>query len=363
MMNNRLFLLHEFLQGKNLDAILLNTSEFLPSINLKYFSGFTGSEATILITPTERHLFTDGRYKIQAKQEARGFLIHVVRRKIDAVARVMEVRKVNRLGIEGSRISYDFVATLTRRLPNIRILPLARRFTENFRLRKTPEELAKIRKAAQIASVSCRKVLESGVSLKSESQVATELETLFRLNGADGVAFDTLVASGTRSALPHGKPSAKIISRGDLVIVDYGCRCEGYNSDETVTCITGGMPSSEQKSLYQAVYEAHMRAIDKVKVGLRVRELDYLARQSIDKAGFAKYFLHGLGHGIGMEVHEPPSISQRGRGVFEEGMVFTIEPGIYVDGIGGVRLESLVYLSESGPEVLSTMPKELISVS
>lgn len=360
-MTNRLFSLHTFLQRKRLDAILLNTSEFLSSVNLTYFSGFIGSDASVLITPTERHLFTDGRYKTQARQQAKGFLVHVVKRKIDALARSLEAMAIHRLGIEGNRVSYEFVETLARRLPSIEVVPLPRQFTENIRLCKSAEELAKIKKAAQIASEACQTVLQAGITGRTEAEVAADLERLFRILGADGIAFDTLVASGPRSALPHGKPSSRVIGPGELVVLDYGCKYEGYNSDETVACING-KPSNYQQKMCQAVYEAHERSLDSVRVGVKVRELDNVARHSIEKAGFGDNFLHGLGHGIGMEVHEPPSLSQRGRGVLKEGMVFTIEPGVYVEGLGGVRLESLVHLSGQGPEILSRMPKELILV-
>jgi Xaa-Pro aminopeptidase len=360
-MTDLLPILRGHLVKKNLDAIVFNTSEFLPSINLRYLSGFTGSDACIFVTRTECHLFTDGRYRIQALDQARGFRVHVVHRKIEALIRAIKATHVNRLGIEGSRVSYEFIEALMRRMPGLEILPLARRFLEAFRLRKGPEEIAKIKKAAHIAFVACSEMLSSGLSGKRESEVAHELESLFRRNGAGGIAFDTIVASGERSALPHGMPTEKVIGIGELVIMDYGCRFEGYNSDETVTCVPG-TPSSDQKKIHKAVYEAHMVAIDSIKAGLKVHELDAIARRSIEKSGFGKYFMHGLGHGVGMEVHEPPRISPLGRGVLEEGMVFTIEPGIYLDGIGGIRLESLVYLGRNGPEIISEMPKELISV-
>jgi len=145
-------------------------------------------------------------------------------------------------------------------------------------------------------------------------------------------------------------------------VVDFGCKFEGYSSDETVTCIVG-RPSGDQKKIHKAVYEAHMRAMDSIKEGIRARYPDEIARKSIDKAGYGKFFVHSLGHGVGLETHEPPYLSPRGNGVLREGMVFTVEPGIYIEDYGGVRLESLVHLTGSGPEILSEMPKDLISVS
>ena len=192
--------------------------------------------------------------------------------------------------------------------------------------------------------------------------MAVVLESSFRRNGGHAIAFDTIVASGPRSALPHGKASDKVIGTGELVIIDFGCRFEDYNSDETVTCVVGS-PSSEQRKIHAAVYKAHMKAIDFLKVGVRAKDVDKIARQAIDKAGYGKYFLHGLGHGLGLEVHEPPYLSPLGKGTIEEGMVFTIEPGIYLEGVGGVRLESLVFMDRDGPSILSRMPKDLLVIT
>lgn len=343
------------------DAVLFNSSEVLPSTNLRYLTGFTGSDASILVTAAESILITDGRYKTQAKEETSGLSIRIVRNRLDAVARTLRLRKLRRLGVEASRVSHEFVFQLQKKLPALEIVSLSRKFLEHLRICKTPEEKEKIKKAAVIASSACRTTLESGLQGKKESDVAAGLELLFRRGGAEGIAFTTIIASGPRGALPHGMASNKVIEAGELIVVDFGCKFEGYSSDETVTCVVGA-PSGEQKKIHKAVYDAHMRALEAVKDGVAVRELDRIARESIHQAGYGKCFLHGLGHGVGLETHEAPYLSPRGKGVLQEGMVFTIEPGIYIEDYGGVRLESLVYLGGSGPEVLSEMPKELISV-
>jgi Xaa-Pro aminopeptidase len=343
------------------DAVLFNSSEVLPSTNLRYLTGFTGSDASVLVTPSESHLITDGRYKTQAREETSGLRIHIVRNRLDAVARRLRFRKCRRLGVETSRISYEFAAQLVKKVPGLEVVALNRQFLENLRIRKSQEEKQKIQRAAAIASSACRETLQSGLEGKKESDVAADLELLFRRGGAEGTAFPTIVASGPRGALPHGTASSKTIKAGELVVVDFGCWFDAYSSDETVTCVIGS-PSAEQKKIHKAVYDAHMKALDAVKEGIAVRELDKIARRSIDQAGYGKYFVHGLGHGVGLETHEPPSLSPRGKGVLQEGMVFTIEPGIYIEDYGGVRLESLVYLGGSGPELLSQMPKDLISV-
>jgi Xaa-Pro aminopeptidase len=354
--------LHDLVLKRRVDALLFNTSETLQSINLTYLTGFTGSEAAILITQNERHLFTDGRYKTQAKQQAPGFAIHVVRSKLDALARALEALRVRRVGIESSRVSYEFVTTLLRKNSALQVVPLKREFLENLRIRKIPEEKDKILEAATIASQACREVLNSGLVGKREVEIAAGLESLFRAKGADGIAFETIVASGERSALPHGAATEKVIKKGELIIVDFGCRLKGYNSDETVTCVSG-RATADQRKIFEAVYSAHMNALDSLRDGVGAREVDRIARQAIDRAGLGKYFLHGLGHGVGLEIHEPPYLSPKGRGILKEGMVFTVEPGVYIEGVGGVRLESLVYLERNGPLILSGMPKKLISVA
>ncbi|MGO9117604.1 MAG: M24 family metallopeptidase [Desulfomonilaceae bacterium] len=352
--------IHDHFRKLGVDALLFNTSETLLSFNVRYLTGFSGSEASILFTRTGRHLFTDGRYKTQAHQQAPGFQLHVVRNKVSALVRSFAALEIGKLGIEADRVSYDFVSLLIRRLPKLKVIPIDKRYLEHLRVRKTSDEKAKIKYAAHIASSACREIVSRGISGKTEIEVAAELEMQMRKNGAEAMAFESIVASAERSALPHGQPSDRVIGKGELVIIDYGCRVDGYHSDETVTCITG-KPSAEQRNISKAVYEAHMRALDAVKIGMRAREIDAVARRSIEAAGYGNYFLHGLGHGVGLEIHEPPFLSPRGRGTLEEGMVFTIEPGVYLENLGGVRLESLVYLDRQGPEVLSEMPKDVIS--
>lgn len=359
-MTRKFFPLHDWLDRLDVDALLFNTSEVVPSINVRYLSGFTGSDAAVLLTENQRRLFTDGRYKTQAREEAAGFRIHVVKSRLDAVSRSLKTQGIRRLGIEAGRISYEFATALARKVPELEVVPLKGIFLSGLRIRKSPEEKESIRMAARIASEACGEVLEKGICGKRESEVAAELEAIFRRKGADGIAFETIVASGPRSALPHGLASDKVILSGELVIVDYGCRRNGYHSDETVSCITGS-PSADQKRVHEVVYEAHERALDAVKEGVQTRQVDAVARQAIEKAGFGKYFLHGLGHGVGLEIHEPPTLSPRGKDILEEGMVFTIEPGVYIEGMGGVRLESLVYLGNGGPEILSEMSKNLIA--
>ncbi len=355
-------LIRRKLQKLKLDAILLNTSEITRSTNLRYLSGFTGSDAAILINEDRLHLFTDGRYKIQSKIESPKFRVHVTRGKIASLVKVLRKLGVRNLGVEGNRISFDYVSALKKAAKEIEVVSFRSQELADLRITKDGSELEMIRKAAQVASLACKQLLETGISGKSESEVAGRLGSLFKLGGASAESFETIVASGVRSALPHGSPTEKIIQSGDLVVIDYGCMISGYCSDETVTCVVGS-PDAEQEKIHQAVKDAHDRAIEAIKPGVRGNELDRVARETISKAGYGKYFLHSLGHGVGLEVHEAPYLAPKSVSVIDSGMVFTIEPGIYIEGFGGVRLESLVYLSSTGPEILSRASKSLISVA
>jgi Xaa-Pro aminopeptidase len=349
------------LAGSGLGGILFCTSESIISTNVRYVSNFSGSDACILITQTEAHLFTDGRYKTQAKVESGGFHVHVVQDKAEAIGRTLKRLSGTRIGIEASRVSYDFVLLLKKKIPYINFEPINKRKLEDFRALKTNEEMEIIRKASGIASDACRELIEQGVVGRRENDLAASLEGLYRRKGAEGSSFDTIVVSGIRSALPHGKPTDKVVERNEFITIDYGCKFQGYCSDETISGFSG-TPDNMQRKVHEAVYEGHMRSLDAVKVGMSCKRIDAIARDTIAEKGFGRYFLHGLGHGVGMEIHESPRLSPMSTRFLEEGMVFTIEPGIYIEGFGGVRLESLVFLSSSGPEVLSRMPKELIPV-
>ncbi len=360
-MNKRLNSLHLRIPKLKLDGILFNHSEILPSLNVRYLSGFTGSDALLLVTKNERHMITDGRYSIQASEECPDFSLHIDRNKLEVLSKLGTSLGIRRLGIEANRISHQFVLQLQKKCPEMQLVPLNRDFVENFRIVKNDEEIELIRKAAQIASKACKHTVVKGLTGRREIDVALELESFFFKFGADGVAFETIVASGPRSALPHGAPTERRIREGDLVILDYGCTVKGYRSDETIT-ILRTRQTPEQRKIYDAVLEAHNRALESAKVGVGLKELDAIARNSIAQAGFGKYFNHGLGHGLGLETHEPPSVSPKGRGKLLPGMIITIEPGIYVENVGGVRLESLVLITDSGPEVLSKLPKKLFGL-
>jgi Xaa-Pro aminopeptidase len=226
------------------------------------------------------------------------------------------------------------------------------------RARKEPEEVERIRRAVQIASDSFLDTLPRLRPGNRERMVGDFLEIRMKRRGAESPAFPTIVASGPRGALPHGKPTDKAVERKEMVVVDFGARFQGYHSDETKT-VFQGRPDGRQQKIYDLVRRAQEKAMKVIRPGESVRRIDSAAREVISRAGYGKYFGHGTGHGIGLAVHEPPTISPRGAGVVETGMVFSVEPGIYLPGWGGVRLEDLVLVTDRGYERLTYLSKEL----
>jgi Xaa-Pro aminopeptidase len=229
---------------------------------------------------------------------------------------------------------------------------------KNMRAVKDAEELVLIRRAGGIASDAFQHITEKIQEGVPEREIALEMEFFMKQNEADALAFDIIVASGKRSALPHGKAGAKRIEKGDLILIDYGASFQGYHSDETCTVVLGS-PSSEQKKIYQIVKEAHDKAVELVRPGIPIQDVDRAARDHIRQSGYGDYFGHGLGHGVGLAVHEDPTVNSENQDLIQEGMVFTIEPGIYLPDWGGVRIEDMVLVTSEGAEVLTRVPKEL----
>jgi len=228
----------------------------------------------------------------------------------------------------------------------------------NLRSRKVSEEIDKIRGAIRIASDSFLDALPRLKPGAKEKAVGDFLEIRMKRRGGEGPGFSTIVASGPRGALPHGKATDKAVEKKELVVIDFGVRFQGYHSDETKTVILG-KPDGRQKKIYDLVRRAQERAMKAIRPGVSVRRIDAAARGVISRGGYGEFFGHGTGHGIGLAVHEPPTISPRGSGVVEAGMIFSVEPGIYIPGWGGVRLEDLVLVTERGCEVLTYLSKEL----
>ncbi|MEK6725305.1 MAG: Xaa-Pro peptidase family protein [Deltaproteobacteria bacterium] len=353
MVINNLSSLKDVMRAARCDAILITGIE-----NICYLTGFTGSSGVLLITDKGGIFFTDSRYTEQAGKEIKGKVkIREYKKQVPELSAAIIDARLKEVGFEDSDLTFQLYQALKKELKGVKLVPLKDRLTL-LRGVKTKGELRLISGAVDIAYKAFEKLLPSIKPGKSEDDLAVELEYLIRKGGAEGLSFDVIVASGGRSALPHGRASDKLLKMGDPVVIDFGARYKGYHSDETVTLFIG-KASERLARIYQTVKEAHDRAIDAVKTGTSFSDIDRAAREYIEKAGYGKYFGHGTGHGVGLNVHEGPSISPNSKGVAEEGMVFTIEPGIYIPKIGGVRIEDMVVVTRDGCRVLTKIPKEL----
>jgi len=342
------------LQSRNLDAIIFSSLE-----NIRYLCGFTGSDGALVLTPGESFFLCDSRYWTQAEQEVKGSRIIHYKKKTEGVASLLLEFDLKHIGFESASFTFSFYQSLGEKLAGQgELIPLEEEI-KSLRVFKDTHELSLTKTAIDISTKAFRHILDRIRGGAVESEIAFEMECFMRKSGSDAVGFDTIVASGKRSALPHGRASAKRIEKGDLVLIDFGCRFQGYHSDETCTLVLG-QPTPEQKKIHQVVKDAHDKAIERVRPGIPLCEVDGAARNYIRDCGYGDYFGHGLGHGVGLAVHEEPGVNGESKGGVEDGMVFTIEPGIYIPDRGGVRLEDMVLVTSRGAEILTSLPKELI---
>lgn len=351
---NRVNKLRERLDAEGLDAILV-TSGF----NRRYLSGFTGSSAYLLITSEKAYLLTDFRYIQQAEEQAPDF--EIIRHQgslSEEVGKQLQKMQVHTIGFEKQHVTYALYEELQRRATEVKWVPVEG-LMEKLRLIKSMEELSTIQKACQIADDAFQHILGYIKPGVAEKEVAIELEFKMRKLGAQGPSFDTIIASGERGALPHGVASDKIIRSGELVTLDFGAYYEGYVSDITRT-VAVGEPTEKMKEVYEIVRMAQENGVAKVKSGMSGKEADALTRDLIRDAGYGEYFGHSTGHGIGLEVHEGPGLSSKSDVVLKPGMIVTVEPGIYLPNVGGVRIEDDVVLTDNGCEILTKSPKNLI---
>jgi Xaa-Pro aminopeptidase len=334
----------------DLDALL-----FLDMKNIRYLTGFTGSDGALLLKRSHLVLLVDGRYTTQAGEEVADVEVLKCNDKIEDVAEILAEDGVEAVGFEAAAISFEAYWKLKELIPDIRLAPLSD--NAGIRAIKDESEIACLKKAAGVASqtlAAMQDFIKPGIR---EIDIALELEYRMRLNGAEGVSFSTIVAANKNSALPHASPGTRMLSPGDVVVIDFGALYEGYHSDETCTFFLGHA-SVKQKEAYEIVKEAHDRALAAVKAGVSCREIDRIARDCIKGGGLGKYFSHGTGHGIGLDVHEPPKIAAPSEDIIEAGMVVTIEPGVYLPGQWGIRIEDTVLVKNDGYEILTKIPKD-----
>ena len=327
-------------------------------INIRYLGGFTGSDAVLCLGLENGWLLCDSRYITQAALETEGFAITEYLLKVDGIADLITGQGWKRVAFDAEKTPYALFKSLAAALPEVEFIPLGAELDE-LRGVKSDAEIAAVAHSCSLASTGFNKLLEFIRPGITEKELALELEILLRRAGADNKAFDFIVASGERGALPHGVATSKCLQKGELVTIDFGVCCNGYHSDETVTVAVGGA-DERQRKIYAVVKEAHDLALQAVRPGIACLELDSIARRSINRHGLGEFFRHGLGHGVGLEIHEKPTLSPRSEQALVEGMIITIEPGVYIPGWGGVRIEDTVVVTTDGCRTLTEVPKELI---
>lgn len=345
--------LRKKMQEENLDSFLI-TSPY----NLRYLTNFTGTTGLAVITLEKAFFITDFRYTEQAAAQAQGFeIIKNVGPIFEEVADLVQKEGLRELGFEETTVSFLEYSVLEE-IIDAQLIPISG-MIEELREIKDEEEIAIIEKACSIADLAYDHILKMIQPGMTEIEVANQLDFYMRSLGASGVSFETIVASGLRSAMPHGVASKKIIEQGDLITIDFGCYYEGYVSDMTRTFAIGD-PGEQLKEIYQIVLEAQLAVLEVAKPGVIGKQLDAVARDYITKHGYGEAFGHSTGHGIGLEIHEGPNVSVRAEKQFVPGNIITDEPGIYLPGIGGVRIEDDLLITSDGNRVLTHSPKELI---
>ena len=332
--------------------------------NVRYLCGFTGSAAVLAITDGRALLFTDGRYTQQAREEVEAARVRIEKGKsalASATGWLEGERGLKRVGVEPAHLPIVERDIIAAALPGRARIVKAPPLIERMRMVKDPEEIRLIRKACFLGVKlfnGLRRAIRPGMT---ESELAGRLEFRARELGAEEMAFSTIIASGSRSALPHGRASQAKLPRRGFVVCDFGVILTGYCSDMTRT-LSMGRPSESVRLAYEAVREAQQAALDAVRPGSTVGEVDLAARNLLRKRNLSKYFTHSTGHGLGLEIHEAPRVAEGQREVLQPGMVVTVEPGVYLPGRFGIRIEDTVVVTKSGCEILTACSKELIEV-
>lgn len=351
MLNQKV--ISEFLRENSVDAAFIQKDE-----NCRYISGFTGSDSYLFLSGENNYFLTDSRYTEQAKEEATGFtVINYAGRLAEAVAGLVQKHRVRKLGVENI-LTYRMYLSLQEQMPDIDFS-----FCETDQLRqiKGQAEIEKIMEACRISDEGFRKIIPLIQAGKTEAELRTALECAMLEAGSEGKSFDTIVASGWRSAYPHGTATDKLIENGDLITFDFGAIYQGYHSDITRTVAVGHI-TDRQRFLYDSVLDCVLYIEQIMKAGIKACDIDQEARSFLKKKELDSYFTHALGHGVGLEIHETPVLAPRDKTILMPGMVETIEPGVYIPGTGGVRIEDTVAIQKEGISILTKFPKEFLCV-
>lgn len=364
-MKARLDKLRKRLVSDNLDAAfvaILDIGNTTMMPNVRYLTGYSGSTGAVLVTAKSSTFVTDFRYVDQAKKEVKGSRVLISKKgPIETMAELKPAQGKNlRLAIEANRLTVEQKNRLAKALPKA-ILIECDSMVEKLQLYKEKVEIDYIKAACAIGDEAFERILGFLKPGLTEKEVAAELEYQMKMMGAEREAFETIVASGFRSAMPHGTASNKKLKKGDFITFDFGAQVNGYVSDMTRTVVLG-KATARQKKIYGIVARAQMAAIRKVRAGVHTKDVDAAARKIITQAGYGKNFGHGTGHGIGLEVHAGPRLSPMGTEVLRRNMVVTIEPGIYISGWGGIRIEDDVVVGSGGAIVLNKATKKLLEI-
>jgi Xaa-Pro aminopeptidase len=336
------------------DALLVSAPA-----NVRYLSDYTGSNGLILIIPSETHFFTDPRYEISARQNIAGH-VHIVKGPLIAgVIQVIKRKHLKRIGFESGWTQFDAYQRLKEDLPlGVSLVPVGR-IIEERRMVKSPAEIDTIRRSVNLNSEAFSRVLKRIRPGVRELDVAAEIEFQMKMLGAEKPSFDTIIAAGPHSALPHSHPTGHQIGANELLLIDMGASLEGYASDMT-RVIHLGPPPKKIREMYRAVLEAQLAGIAAVREGTTAGKVDAAARNVLKKYKLDKAFVHSTGHGLGLEIHEPPRLGKKDKTRLQAGMAITIEPGVYIEGLAGIRIEDTVLVTKNGCEVLTPTSKEFV---
>lgn len=339
--------------GKHgIDALLVTNLT-----NVRYLTGFSGTNGQVLISTRDEQFLSDPRYASRASQLVHDAEVVVYPYKLlDLLGGLLAERGIQRLGIEAATMTIAERDQLDEALEGIDLVA-TKAVVEDLRRAKDPEQLTRIREAVALADAAYDAILDRLSPGTTERDVAFQLEVLMRTNGADGVSFEPIVGSGPLSAHIHHTPGERQLEKGDLVLLDFGCRVDGYCSDLTRTVVLGPA-SEEQRERYELVLEAQARGLAAVRAGERAADVDAAARGTIDAVGLGDAFGHGLGHGVGLDIHEAPTLNRISDDTLVEGDVVTVEPGVYVVDSGGIRIEDCVVVTKDGGDVLGSAPKD-----
>ncbi|MEA3403319.1 MAG: Xaa-Pro peptidase family protein [Armatimonadota bacterium] len=351
MIGERMTAVRQWMEGEGLAALLVSSGP-----NVRYLTGFSG-EGLLVVDDEGALVCTDSRYAVQAGQEAPDLESATDGNHLQQAIARLECGGHERVGFEAAHLSYASFQTLSEKLDGVELKPCEDEI-KRLRAVKHQGEIALIERAAGVADAAFeqwRRELQPGIA---EREAALELERLMVLGGAEGASFETIVATGPNGAKPHARPGPRKIQGGDMVVVDWGAVVDGYCSDCTRTVIVDDV-DDRQREVWEAVREAQQGALAALQPGMTGREADSVAREALQERGLAEHFKHGLGHGVGLEVHELPRLSEKSEDTIDPGMVVTIEPGVYIEGWGGVRLEELVLVTEEGGRAITAAGYDL----